>query len=140
MTEFGIKHGEYIAQLVSRLNPQGTQGTQSNVWVPLIFRALQLNGILVDEECCNVNINNQKQTKMEKNTYKPEARYTWTPEDTFTFTGGEFGVILNALRGILSTPEAAKILVANQASIVVEGILSKAVEAGTVIEVPEEVK
>lgn len=77
---------------------------------------------------------------MEKNTYKPEARYTWTPEDTFTFTGGEFGVILNALRGILSTPEAAKILVANQASIVVEGILSKAVEAGTSIEVPEEVK
>ena len=72
--------------------------------------------------------------------YNPNKKYTWTPEDSFTLTGGEFGVILNALRGILSTPEAAKILVANQASIVVEGILSKAVEEGIVIEAPEEEK
>ena len=78
MTEFGIKHGEYIAQLVSRLNPQGTQGTQSNVWVPLIFRALQLNGILVDEECCNVNINNQKQKQFNEYALELSKLDGWT--------------------------------------------------------------
>ena len=74
---------------------------------------------------------------MEKITYDPNKKYTWTPEDQFTLSGGEFGVILNALRAILNTEEAAKILIANQANTVVEGALAKAVEAGIVVEAPE---
>jgi hypothetical protein len=72
-----------------------------------------------------------------KITYDPNKKYTWTPEDQFVLSGGEFGVILNALRAILNTEEAAKILIANQANTVVEGALAKAVEAGIVVEAPE---
>jgi hypothetical protein len=73
-----------------------------------------------------------------KVTYDPNKKYTWTPEDTFTISGGEFGVILNTLRAILNTPEASKILLANQANNIVEATLAKAVESGVVKEAPEE--
>jgi hypothetical protein len=66
--------------------------------------------------------------------YDPNKKYTWTNEDTFTFTGGEFGLILNTLRGVLSTEEAGKILLAQQANSILEKHLSKAVEAGIVVE------
>jgi hypothetical protein len=76
---------------------------------------------------------------MEKITYDPNKKYTWTPEDSFILSGGEFGVILNTLRAILSTPEASKILLANQANTIIEATLAKAVEEGVVKEAPEEV-
>ncbi len=79
-----------------------------------------------------------QEAEVVKNTYNPNKKYTWTPEDEFTLSGGEFGVVLNALRAILNTPEAAKILIANEANNVVEKSLAKAVEAGFVKEVPEE--
>ncbi len=66
----------------------------------------------------------------QKLVYNPNKKYTWTPEDTFTLNGGEFGLILNALRAILNTEEAAKVLIANQANTVIEGIMAQAVEAG----------
>jgi len=75
---------------------------------------------------------------MEKITYDPSKKYSWTPEDTFTLSGSEFGLVLNALRAILNSQEAARILIANQANTVVEDILGKAVEAGVVKEAPEE--
>lgn len=76
---------------------------------------------------------------MEKK-YNPETRYTWTPDDSFILSGGEFGLILNALRAILSTEEAAKILLANRANDIVEGALARAVEQGIAkeVETPEQ--
>lgn len=70
--------------------------------------------------------------------YDPSKKYTWTPQDTFVLSGAEFGMILNTFRAILNTPEAAKILMANQANEIVEATLAKAVEAGIVVEAPEE--
>jgi hypothetical protein len=76
---------------------------------------------------------------MEKITsYDPNKKYTWTPEDKFELSGSEFGLILNTLRAVLNTEEAARILLANQANNVVEGILAQAVEAGVVKEAPEQ--
>jgi hypothetical protein len=76
----------------------------------------------------------------EKITYDPNKRYTWTPNTEFTLTGEQFGLILNSLRGIISTPEAARILVAAQANDSLEVVLAKAVESGAVVEAPEETK
>jgi hypothetical protein len=76
----------------------------------------------------------------EKITYDPSKRYTWTPATEFTLTGEQFGLILNSLRGIISTPEAARILVAAQANDSLEVVLAKAVESGAVVEAPEETK
>ncbi len=73
-------------------------------------------------------------------TYDANKRYTWTPQDKFELNGAEFGMILNALRAILGTEEAAKILLANQANTAIENALSKAVEADIVKEAPEEPK
>jgi hypothetical protein len=73
-------------------------------------------------------------------TYDPNKRYTWTPNDKFELSGNEFGLILNAFRATLSTEEAGRILLANEANQVVERILAKAVEADVVKEAPEEPK
>ena len=63
-------------------------------------------------------------------SYDPNKKYTWTPEDSFILSGGEFGLVLNALRDVLNTPEAARILIANEANKIVEGALQRAVESG----------
>lgn len=73
----------------------------------------------------------------QKVSYDPNKKYTWTPDDQFILNGAEFGLILNTLRAILNTPEAAKILLANQANNVIEGTLAKAVEEGVVKEAEE---
>ena len=69
--------------------------------------------------------------------YDASRRYSWTPEDTFTLTGQEFGILLNTIRGILGTPEAAKVLMAKDANDAIEKVLANAVEAGIVKEAPE---
>lgn len=63
-------------------------------------------------------------------TYDPSKKYRWNPNDNFSMNGAEFGILLNALRGVLNTPEAQRILLAQQAADVAEHLLSKAVEAG----------
>lgn len=70
-------------------------------------------------------------------TYDPNKRYTWTPDDKFELSGNEFGLILNALRVVTSTPEAQRILLANEAAQAIEGIMAKSVETGIVKEVDE---
>ena len=71
-------------------------------------------------------------------TYDPNKRYTWTPNDKFELSGAEFGLILNALRAILSSEEAGKILLANKANEAIESALAAAVEADIVKEAPEQ--
>jgi hypothetical protein len=74
----------------------------------------------------------------EKIKYDPNKKYTWKPEDQFVLTGDQFGLMLNSLRGILSTKEAGKILLADRANDELEAVIAKAVEAGVVKEIPEE--
>ena len=73
-------------------------------------------------------------------TYDPNKRYTWTPNDKFELSGNEFGLILNSLRNILSTEEAGRILLANEANLVIERALAKAVEADIAKEALDEPK
>lgn len=73
-----------------------------------------------------------------KPTYDPQKRYSWAPENSFCFSGAEFGLLLNTMRAVLNTPEAARILMASQANNVIESVLAKAVESGEVNEAPEE--
>jgi len=70
-------------------------------------------------------------------TYDPAKRYSWTPEDVFELSGDQFGMILNAFRSILGTPEAAKILLADKANEAIEKAMAIAVERGIVKESPE---
>jgi len=71
----------------------------------------------------------------EKITYDPSKSYTWTPQDVFELTGEEFGAILNTIRGVISTPEALRILQAADANNVIERLMVRSVEAGVVKEV-----
>lgn len=66
--------------------------------------------------------------------YDPTKRYRWPSETTFGFNGGEFGVVLNSLRQVLSTKEAQAILQAARASEIIELALKEAVESGIAIE------
>ena len=66
--------------------------------------------------------------------YNPNTPYTWDVNEKFTITGGEFGLILNSLRAILSTEEASKILLAHRASEILEKLMQEGVEKGIIKE------
>lgn len=78
-----------------------------------------------------------KDTIESTNTYDPNKKYGWTPEDQFVMSGNEFGIVLNALRAVLNTQEAARILLANQANTAIEGVLARGVQSGIVKEIEE---
>ena len=67
--------------------------------------------------------------------YDPAKRYTWTPEDTFTLTGQQFGLILNTVRAYLSSEEAARFQLMMQANEVIEKLMIDGVEADIIKEV-----
>jgi hypothetical protein len=67
--------------------------------------------------------------------YDPAKRYTWTPEDTFTITGQQFGLILNTVRAYLSSEEAARFQLMMQANEVIEKLMIEGVEADIIKEV-----
>jgi hypothetical protein len=69
--------------------------------------------------------------------YDPAKRYTWTPEDTFTLTGGQFGLFLNTVRAYLSSEEAARFQLMMQANQAIEELMIKGVESDTIKEVEE---
>ena len=69
--------------------------------------------------------------------FDPTKKYIWNKDDQFALSGTEFGVILNAFRAILNTPEAQAMFQAAQASDLVEHVLAKAVESGIAKEAPE---
>ena len=75
---------------------------------------------------------------MSNNVYDPQKKYTWGPEDQFTLTGNEFGLILNSIRAVLGTPEASRIMMAHEANGIIEQMVKRAVQAGVAIEVIEE--
>ena len=79
------------------------------------------------------NDDNERQIS-EGPKYNPALKYSRTPQDKFELTGQQFGTILNALRAILNTPEAAKIILAQQANEAIESIIAEAVEQGIVKE------
>lgn len=70
--------------------------------------------------------------------YDPSKKYTWQPDSQFVLSGNEFGMLLNSLRGIVSTPEARVILRAADAADAIESIMARAVESGLVVEYPEQ--
>jgi hypothetical protein len=55
----------------------------------------------------------------------------------FTISGNDFGMLLNALRGIVATPEAARILMAADAANILEEQMAKGVAEGTIVEIKE---
>jgi hypothetical protein len=71
-------------------------------------------------------------------TFDPNKKYTWAIDSEFTLSGNDFGILLNSLRAILSTEEAQRVLLADKASQIMEATLAKAVENGSVVEVPEQ--
>ena len=67
--------------------------------------------------------------------YDPAKRYTWTPEDSFTLTGAQFGLILNTVRAYLSSEEAARFQLMMQTNEVIEKLMIQGVEADIIKEV-----
>jgi hypothetical protein len=70
-----------------------------------------------------------------ENVYDVNKKYTWAPEDTFQLSGRDFGLVLNALRSVLNTPEAAQIILAHEANKSIEEVMAKAVSLGIVKEI-----
>ena len=70
--------------------------------------------------------------------YDRGKKYTWNNEDQITISGRDFGFLLNTIRSILSTEQAAQILLADRANDVIEGIMAEYVEKGVIKEVTEE--
>mgnify|MGYP003610590931 CR=1 FL=1 len=70
--------------------------------------------------------------------YNPNRKYQWLNEDKFEITGRDLGLFLNTIRAILSTEEAAKILLADKANDVIERIMAEYVEKDVIKEVVED--
>jgi predicted transcriptional regulator len=70
--------------------------------------------------------------------YDPSKKYTWTPEDTFTLSGKEFGLILNTVRAYLASEEAARFQLMLKTNEAIEEVLARAVETDIVKEVQED--
>jgi hypothetical protein len=66
--------------------------------------------------------------------FDPSKAYTWNHDATFTLSGAEFGMVLNALRSTLSTPEAQRLFLAMRANDIIEEQLAKAVQSGIATE------
>ena len=72
--------------------------------------------------------------------FDPAKKYTWASDTGIVISGAEFGLILNALRGVVSTPEAQAIFIAAEAADKVESVLARNVENGVIKEAPEKPK
>ena len=75
----------------------------------------------------------------EKNTPKfdPTKKYTWPRDSQVVISGEEFGAILNALRGVVTTPLAQSIFMAAEAASKIENVLTRSVESGLFTELPD---
>lgn len=62
--------------------------------------------------------------------YDPAKKYTWEPGSQFLLAGEEFGIVLNAVRAILNTPEAQRILILEKASKAIDNSLARAIQVG----------
>jgi len=76
-----------------------------------------------------------QETKTPK--FDPNKKYTWNQDELFTITGGEFGLLLNSLRAVVSTKEAQTIILASKAAELIEEVLIQSVEKGIVKEITE---
>lgn len=74
---------------------------------------------------------------MTQNSYDPNKRYTWNKDDIFELTGNQFGIILNAFRAVLNTPEATRLITIYHANETIEDLMAENVKKGIVVEVPE---
>jgi hypothetical protein len=70
-------------------------------------------------------------------TFDPSKKYKWTPETTFTMNGQQFAIVLNSIRGILSTDLAQSLFASQGAADALENLLKSAVEDGRAIEMED---
>ena len=66
--------------------------------------------------------------------YNPDKMYSWNPDETFSISGREFGLILNTLRSILNTEQAQQIILAHKTNEVLERIMEENVKNGKIVE------
>ncbi len=69
--------------------------------------------------------------------FDPNKNYKWNPDDVFYLKGSDFGLILNTLREIVTSPEAQRIYAAQKACRALDTSLMAAVEAGICKETEE---
>ncbi len=99
--------------------------------------------IVKDEELVDLgDVAVKKDSKEEQKPieYDPNKKYTWKPTDVFYFSGNDFGVVLNALGAILTTPEARTIQLVERAHNMAEEALLRSIQAGIATEVKNEKK
>jgi hypothetical protein len=69
--------------------------------------------------------------------FDPTKKYTWGSDAAIVISGAEFGLILNALRNVTTTPEAQALFLAAEAADKIEGVLARNVTNGNIVEAPE---
>jgi len=70
--------------------------------------------------------------------YNPNKNYQWNSDTEFSFTGNEFGLILNTFRAILSTEQAMQILLIDRANSIIENKMNEYVKQGLIRETKDE--
>lgn len=70
-------------------------------------------------------------------SYDPSKTYSWLNEEKFEISGREFNLFMRSIHSILSTEQAAQVLLADKAAAVIERIMTEYVEKGIIKEVEE---
>lgn len=68
--------------------------------------------------------------------FDPNKKYTWESNTGIVISGAEFGLFLNALRGVTNTAEAQALFLASEAADKLEAVLVRNVENGIIVEAP----
>lgn len=71
---------------------------------------------------------------MEDNRYDRGKNYSWDMQEKFEISGAELSLLLHATREVLVTPEARRVLLADRANQVLEGIMEKGIQQGLIVE------
>ena len=74
---FNLPEGVLIAGKASSLNPKGLNKTQSIVWVPLIWNALNILKYKVPNEWLNINLEDSKKEELLKLSKKLSEIKNW---------------------------------------------------------------
>lgn len=99
-----------------------------------------LENVFEQEEKLTEHFDKKTSKNESKAKFNPDKNYRWEPGSQFLLSGDEFGLIINSLRGLISTPEAQRILLAQRACMAMDNSLARAVEIGVATEIEKEKK
>lgn len=70
--------------------------------------------------------------------FNPNAEYKWNPNEEFTITGQEYGILRLLVRNVMECDEVGRVVYGMEVDKILGKIYKDGIESGKITEVPEE--